>query len=114
MASLLESTKAAASTKEQRDQYYRDHDRDKSGHHAKIMEKKVNEREGDRRWVSEVSSQKSFRRAYDEKVEDGGDSDSSSDLFDLPNYALGSVYSTGLPVYETTHLQDINRSRTIS
>lgn len=110
MASLLESTKAAASTKEQRDQYYRDHDRDKGGHHAKILEKKVIEREGDRT----VSSQKSFRRAYDQKVEDGGDSDSSSDLFDLPNYALGSVYSNGLPVYETTHLQDINRSRAIS
>lgn len=114
MASLLESTKAAASTKEQRDQYYRDHDRDKKGHHTKInLEKKVTAREGDRTWVSEVSSQKSIRRAYEQKVEDGGDSDSSSDLFDLPNYALGSVYSNGLPVYETTHLQDINRSRAI-
>lgn len=110
MASLLEGTKAAASTKEQGDQYYRD----KGEHRAKILEKKVIEREGDRTWVSEVSSQKSFRRAYGQKVEDGGDSDSSSDLFDLPNYALGGFYSNGLPVYETTHLQDINRSRAIS
>ncbi|KAK1413719.1 hypothetical protein QVD17_35497 [Tagetes erecta] len=56
---------------------------------------------------------------YDPKVEikelksfifddDGGDSDSSSDLFELTNCDLG-YYSSGLPVFETTHMDSIKR-----
>lgn len=38
--------------------------------------------------------------------DDGGESDSSSDLFDLPNLEL-DFFSSGLPVYETTHMERI-------
>uniref|UniRef100_A0A1D1Y1K7 Uncharacterized protein n=1 Tax=Anthurium amnicola TaxID=1678845 RepID=A0A1D1Y1K7_9ARAE len=41
-----------------------------------------------------------------EEVEDGGESDSSSDLFELPNYELVHP-SSGLPVYETTNMESI-------
>ncbi|XP_077210026.1 protein BIG GRAIN 1-like E [Tasmannia lanceolata] len=52
-------------------------------------------RQKDRIWVDELSSEeKGFRRA--EEVDDGGESDSSSDLFELP-------------VYETTHMESIKR-----
>ncbi|GMI75309.1 BIG GRAIN LIKE 1 [Hibiscus trionum] len=46
-------------------------------------------------------------RKFDE-TDDGADSDSSSDLFELQNYDLG-IYSSGLPVYETTHMDTIKR-----
>lgn len=46
-------------------------------------------------------------------ADDGADSDSSSDLFELPNYDL-DCYSSGLPVYETTKLDSIKRSAPIS
>ncbi|CAA0822505.1 Unknown protein [Striga hermonthica] len=39
-------------------------------------------------------------------VDDGGESDSSSDLFDLPSHEL-DYYSSGLPVYESTHMDRI-------
>lgn len=39
-------------------------------------------------------------------VSDGYDSDSSSDLFDLPNHDL-DFFPTGLPVYETTDMDRI-------
>ncbi|KAL2233493.1 UNVERIFIED_CONTAM: Protein BIG GRAIN 1-like E [Sesamum indicum] len=39
-------------------------------------------------------------------ADDGADSDSSSDLFDLPSHEL-DFYSSSLPVYETTHLDRI-------
>ncbi|XP_051145291.1 protein BIG GRAIN 1-like E [Andrographis paniculata] len=43
-----------------------------------------------------------------EEDDDGGDStDSSSDLFDLPNHEL-DFYSRDLPVYGTTHMGRIN------
>ncbi|KAK2636016.1 hypothetical protein Ddye_030808 [Dipteronia dyeriana] len=42
-------------------------------------------------------------------IDDGAESDSSSDLFELQNYDLG-IYSNGLPVYETTHMDNIKRS----
>lgn len=45
--------------------------------------------------------------------DDGADSDSSSDLFELPNYDL-DCYSSGLPVYETTKMDSIKRSAPIS
>lgn len=46
-------------------------------------------------------------------VDDGAESDSSSDLFELQNYDLG-YYSSGLPVYETTNMDSIKRGATIS
>ncbi|KAL3578757.1 hypothetical protein D5086_020261 [Populus alba] len=42
------------------------------------------------------------------EVDDGAESDSSSDLFELQNCDLG-IYSNGLPVYETTHMDSIKR-----
>ncbi|KAE8705382.1 REVERSIBLY GLYCOSYLATED POLYPEPTIDE 3 family protein [Hibiscus syriacus] len=46
------------------------------------------------------------------ETDDGADSDSSSDLFEL-NYDL-SIYSSGLPVYETTHMDTIKRGAPIA
>lgn len=45
--------------------------------------------------------------------DDGAESDSSSDLFELQNYDLG-YYSSGLPVYETTNMDNIKRGAPIS
>ncbi|GJR45410.1 BIG GRAIN 1-like protein E [Tanacetum coccineum] len=45
--------------------------------------------------------------------EDDGDSDSSSDLFELTNCDLG-YGSSGLPVYETTRMNSIKRGAPIS
>ncbi|CAL8994727.1 unnamed protein product [Prunus brigantina] len=42
----------------------------------------------------------------DDDYDEGADSDSSSDLFELQNYDLG-CYSSGLPVYETTNVENI-------
>lgn len=47
------------------------------------------------------------------EVDDGGDSDSSSDLFELKSHDLG-YSSSGLPVYETTHLDKIKRGTRVS
>ncbi|XP_073290951.1 protein BIG GRAIN 1-like E [Primulina huaijiensis] len=61
-------------------------------------------------WVENYSSEgQEFR-----KFSHGGDSDSSSDLFDLPNYDMGFCSSTGLPVYETTQMDRIKKSVLIS
>ncbi|XP_058081442.1 protein BIG GRAIN 1-like E [Magnolia sinica] len=66
----------------------------------------------DRSWVGEFTlKEKDLRRA--EEVEDGGESDSSSDLFELQNYDLG-VFSNGLPVYETTCMENIMRGAPIA
>ncbi|GMJ04602.1 BIG GRAIN LIKE 1 [Hibiscus trionum] len=46
-------------------------------------------------------------------ADNGADSDSSSDLFELQNYDIG-IYSSGLPVYETTHVDSIKRGAPIS
>ncbi|KAJ0818119.1 putative protein BIG GRAIN 1 [Helianthus annuus] len=46
--------------------------------------------------------------------DDGGDSDSSSDLFELTNCDLGYYSSSGLPVFETTHMDSIKRGAPIS
>jgi len=56
--------------------------------------------------------EKSEVRKFNE-VDDGAESDSSSDLFELQNYEL-SHYSSGLPVYETTNMDNIKRGSTIS
>lgn len=60
-----------------------------------------------------VGSEKNGRKVrlprekrWSEEEDDGGESDSSSDLFDLPNHDL-DFFSSGLPVYETTHIQTI-------
>lgn len=65
-----------------------------------------------RNWVDQYSSEEKEFRKFDE-VDDGADSDSSSDLFELQNYDLG-IYSNGLPVYETTHMDSIKRGPPIS
>lgn len=54
-----------------------------------------------------------FNEVVDDDDDDGGESDSSSDLFELENYDLG-FYSSGLPVYETTHMDNIKRGAPIS
>ncbi|XP_020250987.1 protein BIG GRAIN 1-like E [Asparagus officinalis] len=49
-------------------------------------------------------------RKEEEEMSDGGESDSSSDLFELKiNYEFNEISSSGLPVYETTHLGVIRR-----
>uniref|UniRef100_A0A5B6ZTA7 Protein BIG GRAIN 1-like E n=1 Tax=Davidia involucrata TaxID=16924 RepID=A0A5B6ZTA7_DAVIN len=68
--------------------------------------------EKDRIWADKYPSEGKEFRKFDE-VDDGGDSDSSSDLFELQNYDLG-YYSSGLPVYETTHMDSIKRGAPIS
>ncbi|KAL3511022.1 hypothetical protein ACH5RR_030423 [Cinchona calisaya] len=62
----------------------------------------------DHRYLSEENGFKKF-----DDADDGADSDSSSDLFELPNYDL-DFYSSGLPVYETTNIHSIKRSAPIS
>ncbi|KAI3816622.1 hypothetical protein L1987_16325 [Smallanthus sonchifolius] len=54
---------------------------------------------------------KEFKKFVDD--DDGADSDSSSDLFELTNCDLG-YYSSGLPVYKTTHMDNIKRCVPIS
>lgn len=58
-----------------------------------------------------LSEEKGFMKFDD--ADDGADSDSSSDLFELPNYDL-DFYSSGLPVYETTNMDSIKRCAPIS
>ncbi|XP_043715574.1 protein BIG GRAIN 1-like E [Telopea speciosissima] len=60
----------------------------------------------------DYSSEKKNFKKFDE-VDDGGESDSSSDLFELQNYDLG-FYSSDLPVYETTHMESIKRGAPIA
>lgn len=64
--------------------------------------------EKDRTWVDEhyLSEENEFKKFNE--VDDGAESDSSSDLFELQNCDLG-IYSNGLPVYETTHMDSIKR-----
>ncbi|KAF7809021.1 protein BIG GRAIN 1-like E [Senna tora] len=73
--------------------------------------------EKDRMWVEKYSpaeeeDQKEFRK-FNSEVDDGAESDSSSDLFELQNYDLG-YYPSGLPVYETTNMDNIKRGAPIS
>lgn len=44
-----------------------------------------------------------------EKVEDGTESDSSSDLFELKNYGLGTEFPSELPVYGSVDIDVIRR-----
>ncbi|XP_047154052.1 protein BIG GRAIN 1-like E [Vigna umbellata] len=71
--------------------------------------------EKDRMLVEKYSAEEkeiSQIRKFNE-VDDGAESDSSSDLFELQNYDLG-YYSSGLPVYETTNMDSIKRGAPIS
>ncbi|KAI4314059.1 hypothetical protein L6164_027001 [Bauhinia variegata] len=68
--------------------------------------------EKDRIWMNKYSSEEKEFRKFNE-VDDGAESDSSSDLFELQNYDLG-YYSSGLPVYETTNMDTIKRGAPIS
>ncbi|KAL6577750.1 hypothetical protein OROMI_010078 [Orobanche minor] len=53
------------------------------------------------------SKERDLRKLSDaDGDDDGADSDSSSDLFELPNHEL-DFYSGGLPVYETTDMDRI-------
>ncbi|XP_054825510.1 protein BIG GRAIN 1-like E [Prosopis cineraria] len=68
-----------------------------------------------RNWGNELS-EKEFRKfnvEVDDDDGDGAESDSSSDLFELQNYDLGYC-SSGLPVYETTNMDNIKRGAPIS
>ncbi|KAJ8760469.1 hypothetical protein K2173_015136 [Erythroxylum novogranatense] len=75
--------------------------------------------EKDRNWVDQYPSEEKEFRKFNEiedgvnEIDDGADSDSSSDLFELQNYDLG-IYSSGLPVYETTNMDSIKRGTPIS
>lgn len=55
------------------------------------------------KWTSTDDEDQRVLRKFDD-VDDGQDSDSSSDLFDLPNL---DFYSSGLPVYGTTNMDRI-------
>lgn len=66
--------------------------------------------EKDRIWVDRYHPSEEMK--FNE-VDDGAESDSSSDLFELQNYDLGYC-SSGLPVYETTDMDSIKRGAPIS
>ncbi|GMJ09581.1 BIG GRAIN LIKE 1 [Hibiscus trionum] len=57
------------------------------------------------------SEEKGFRKFSE--IDDGADSDSSSDLFELQSFDLGS-YSSGLPVFETTNMDSFKRGAPVS
>ncbi|XP_057531128.1 protein BIG GRAIN 1-like E [Amaranthus tricolor] len=58
----------------------------------------------------EKTEHKKFNHDDDDDDHDGAESDSSSDLFELQiDYGYGFC-SSGLPVYETTHMDNIKRS----
>ncbi|KAM7464440.1 hypothetical protein LguiA_032561 [Lonicera macranthoides] len=69
-------------------------------------------------WLNEEFK---FNNGFEEEIEfgklnevdDGGGSDSSSDLFELKSHDLGYC-SSDLPVYETTHLDKIKRGTRVS
>ncbi|KAG9151916.1 hypothetical protein Leryth_002188 [Lithospermum erythrorhizon] len=55
-----------------------------------------------------ISEEKKEFKKFSKVEDDDGDSDSSSDLFELPNFDL-DFSSSGLPVYETTNVDSIKR-----
>lgn len=67
--------------------------------------------EKDRTWGEKYPSEEDFKKFA--VVDDGAESDSSSDLFELQNYDLG-YYSSGLPVYETTDMDSIKKGAPIT
>ncbi|XP_031097561.1 protein BIG GRAIN 1-like E [Ipomoea triloba] len=77
----------------------------------KLMSTKNNSNNGDSRYPAEETEKRKFNGE-----DDDADSDTSSDLFDLPNSELLMDFysSSGLPVYETTKMDSIKRSAPIS
>nr|GLL43529.1 protein BIG GRAIN 1-like E [Ipomoea trifida] len=77
----------------------------------KLMSTKNNSNNGDSRYPPEETEKRKFNGE-----DDDADSDTSSDLFDLPNSELLMDFysSSGLPVYETTKMDSIKRSAPIS
>lgn len=73
---------------------------------ARLAEQKKGVDCDEKHVLKNVSWEKRGLRKWSEEEDDGGESDSSSDLFDLPNHDL-DFFSSGLPVYETTHIQTI-------
>ncbi|KAL4281517.1 hypothetical protein GQ457_03G011550 [Hibiscus cannabinus] len=72
----------------------------------------VRHQEKGRDYSDRYPSEEKETRKFNE-TDDGAESDSSSDLFELQNYDL-STYTSGLPVYETTHMDTIKRGAPIS
>ncbi|KAJ7943313.1 protein BIG GRAIN 1-like E [Quillaja saponaria] len=68
--------------------------------------------EKDNIWAEKYSSEEKDLRSFND-IDDGAESDSSSDLFELQNYDLG-YSSSGLPVYETTNMDNIKSGAPIS
>lgn len=70
--------------------------------------------EKDRVWVEKLVVADEHEHEIDEHEEDdGGETDSSSDLFELQIYDL-DYYSNGLPVYESTNIDTIKRRNSVS
>lgn len=69
---------------------------------------------GNNHWADcYLSSEEKRFRKFNDLDDDGADSDSSSDLFELPNYDL-DCYSSGLPVYETTSMDSVKKNAALS
>ncbi|XP_030514362.1 protein BIG GRAIN 1-like E [Rhodamnia argentea] len=64
---------------------------------------------GNNGFAKHASESTDVKRFDEEEEDDGAQSDSSSDLFELQNYDLGGYCSSGLPVYETTCIESIKR-----
>ncbi|XP_073130857.1 protein BIG GRAIN 1-like E [Henckelia pumila] len=60
-------------------------------------------------WIDDDDEYPSEEKGFRKFSDDGADTDSSSDLFDLPNHDLDHVHGNGLPVYETTLMNNIRR-----
>ncbi|KAK8655799.1 hypothetical protein V6N13_108365 [Hibiscus sabdariffa] len=83
-----------------------------NGYSEKHKNISVRNQEKGRNYSNRYPSDDKETRKFNE-TNDGAESDSSSDLFELQNYDL-STYTSGLPVYETTHMDTINRGAPIS
>lgn len=97
-------------TSEHTESYYKQH---RNNINALIPDKKIQSNWPADRYLSTTSEEKEFKKFNVDGDDDGADSDSSSDLFELPNYDLG-CFSSGLPVYETTNMDNIKKSTPIS
>lgn len=80
---------------------------------GKEFKGRIEERSVETEWGDRYSSEEKEFRKFSE-ADDCCDSDSSSDLFDLPNCDLDLYSSSGLPVYESTNIESLNRNPPIS
>lgn len=110
VVSLSRQTKSTALQNELLDDKRNTADYSWNGYSEK--DKNPGTRHHEKNWADRYPSEEKEFRKFSE-VDDGADSDSSSDLFELQNYDLG-IYSGGLPVYETTHMDSIKRGAPIS